>query len=50
MTNRWVNVNINDHYSVIEGYKNLTTALFKRKSNFVRYLRKDNNYFLEPVR
>jgi len=50
MTNRVVNVNINDHHSVIEGYKNLTTALFKRNSNFVRYLKKDNNYFLEPIK
>ena len=49
MTNRFVNVNINDHHSVIEGYKNLTNSLFKNKTNFNKYLKHKNNYVLEPI-
>jgi hypothetical protein len=39
----------NDRYSVIDGYKNLTNTLFKRKSNFVRYLNNDNKYIIIPI-
>ena len=44
-----VNNPITDHNAVMEGYKNLTMAIFKRFTNFTKYLRKDNKYNIEPI-
>ena len=45
-----VNGSVGSKYDILNSYKNLTTALFMRKSNFVRYLKKDYIFNLEPIR
>lgn len=45
-----VNGSVGSKHDMLNSYKNLTTALFMRKSNFVRYLKKDYIFNLEPIR
>lgn len=45
-----VNGSVDNKHDMLDSYKNLTMAIFKREGNFVRYLKKDYIFNLEPIR
>ena len=40
----------NSQYVLLEDYRKLVKALFNTRRNFVRFLKKNNNYILEESR